>query len=211
LGDQGLSDITFRDAIPSDREAIVALTTLTMQEHQARLPDQFLPREAPPTAWLNYLFSGQVDEKAVPFARLIVACLDDRVVGHVLLVFSFSNKSEDSRDLSCHINDISVVPDLRGKGIGTQLMRRVREVTGEEQATRVEGHVWRGNDASHKLFQGADFMPNATVYSQRLRPPMKLTGAGGATRPSHKQSSWLPLFILAVIVAAVAWAKWGAQ
>jgi ribosomal protein S18 acetylase RimI-like enzyme len=210
LGNGSLDGVTFRDAVPADREAIVALTTLTMQEHQARLPDWFLPREAPPTDWLDHLFNGIEDEKAVPFARLIVACLEERVIGHVLLLFAFSDRQGHGRDLSCHIDDISIAPDMRGQKVGTGLMQRAREVMQEEQATTVQGYVWRGNDASHKLFQTAQFSPDATVYSLRLRPPVPNVVTAEESRPSHEQSSFLPFFVLAIIVAALAWAKWGA-
>jgi ribosomal protein S18 acetylase RimI-like enzyme len=190
VGNTGLTDITLRDAVAADREAIVALTTLTMQEHQARLPDQFLPREKPPTAWIDYLSNGNIDEKVVPFARLIVACQAEKVVGHVLMVFGFEGKEPHGCDLTCNISDISVMPDLRGKGIGRLLMARAQRVMQEEQATFVQAYVWKGNDASHKLFQHAAFTPAATIYSTRLAAPIPPT-AKADIRPSAPQGSWL--------------------
>lgn len=209
MGDDGLKGLTLREAVAADRPAIERLSDLTMAEHVARLPDTFFPAEAVHKKWLDYLFQGTIDEKAVPFARLIVACLDDRVVGHVLLAFSFSDKGDHGRDLVCLVSEISVTPELRAKGIGSALMDRVQEVVREEQATRIEGYVWRGNEASHKLFQNAAFTAVATRYFTRLAPPVQNTAANPQTRPSAPQASWQWLVLIALIVAAMAWARWG--
>jgi GNAT superfamily N-acetyltransferase len=210
VGNVGLGNITLREAVAADRGAIEALSMLTMREHETRLPDNFLPRDAVHTKWLDYIFGPAVDERSVPFARLIVACLDDRVVGHLLLLFNFSNRGDHGRDLKCHVSDLSILPDLRGRGIGTLLMQRVQTVLREEQFTEVEAYVWRGNDASHKLFQNAAFVPAATLYTTRLGPPFPPT-VQSTLRPAAPQSSWLLLGIMARIVAALAWAKWRPQ
>ncbi len=209
MGDDNLKGLTLREAVAADRTAIEKLADLTRAEHVARLPDTFFPAESVHEKWLDYLFQGTIDEKAVPFARLIVACLDDRVVGHVLLAFGFSDNGDHGRDLVCHVSDISVTPDLRAKGIGTVLMDRVKEVIREEQATRIEGYVWRGNEASHKLFHNAAFTPIATRYSTRLAPPVPQSAANPETRPSAPQASWQWLGLLALIVGALAWVRWG--
>ncbi|MGL4321426.1 MAG: GNAT family N-acetyltransferase, partial [Paracoccaceae bacterium] len=124
------------------------------------------------------------------------------------MLFNFDNKGPHGRDLVCHIADITVAPDLRSQGIGTALMQKATEVLHEEQATRVEGTVWRGNDASHKLFQDAEFVPESTSYARRLSAPMPVK-AGDDRRPASGQSSSFWLIILAIIVAVLAWAEWG--
>jgi ribosomal protein S18 acetylase RimI-like enzyme len=209
VGNHGLKNIILRDAVPADHDAVVAISTITQHEHEARLPDIFLPGSdhTMPDTFAAAL-SNLPRVADAPFARLIVACQNDRVIGHVLLLFNQTATAPDLYDLRCHIHDLSVHPDFRARGIGSGLMAQALDVCREEGATDLQGYVWQGNSASMQLFTKAHFVPAATLFSKRLGPPLHRAATCDAR---SDQASALPtgdmLIILGVVVAILLTAR----
>jgi GNAT superfamily N-acetyltransferase len=110
-------------------------------------------------------------EAGMPFARLIVLRDDTRVAGHAFLKFGQVAVSGQAQDLTCHIDDISLHPDFRGQGLGKALLEKIESVCHDEGASVVQGHVWRGNHTSEKLFENAAFQTAAKIFSKRMSAP----------------------------------------
>lgn len=174
MGPVGVSAFTFRDAIAADRDAVIAISAITLSEHQARSPDDFPPEGDDGTMQMfdAYLDSPRRDGSE-PFHRLIVACHLERVAGHVLMAFGNSAVGDRLQDMNCHIVDLSVHPDFRNQGIGAALLLQVQNTCRDEGVTVMRGYVWQGNAPSTALFSGAGFDPSATVFRQRLAPPCR--------------------------------------
>ncbi len=208
MGNGGLNNVILRDAIPADHDAIVAISTITQHEHEARLPDIFLPgsdHEMPDTFAAALANLPRIDD--APFARLIVACQNDHVIGHALMLFCQTATAPDLYDLQCHIHDLSVHPDFRGRGIGTALMAKALDVSREEGATDLQGYVWQGNAASKQLFAKAHFVPAATLFSKRLGAPLRRSTPLSARTDQAAAPSRDLLIILGIVVAILVTAR----
>jgi [ribosomal protein S18]-alanine N-acetyltransferase len=60
-----------------------------------------------------------------------------------------------------HINNLAVLPDLRGRGLGTTLMRRVLTEGLRLGATRATLEVRASNEAARRFYEGLGFRPTA--------------------------------------------------
>ena len=210
MGAGGVSAFTFGEARPQDRDQIVAISEITLREHQDRSPDDFLPG-APDgteeTFAAYFLDAPRLD--GVPFERLIVARDGDLIAGHVLMSFGFSRVDDHDADLNCHVVDLSIHPDYRRQGLGAKLLSLAQEACADEGATIIRGYVWQGNEASANLFEAAAFGPAARIYRRRLAPPRPLPKAltdrvAGDAKAGSKGFDYLPILFVVVLVLVLA-------
>lgn len=76
-----------------------------------------------------------------------------------------------------HINNIAILPELRGQGIGTALMHRVMEEARNLGAKRATLEVRASNEGARKLYERLGFYVAATrrnYYSQPVEDALIL-------------------------------------
>lgn len=167
-----MSNLIFEEARPGDRDAIRAISTITLEEHRARLPDEFPEHDESGTGpWLDFHFEPPRNRSKQFFTRLIVCRDEGAPVGHVLLLFHKTPYGTTRHDLEVSVFDISVHPDHRGRGIGPRLLAEAERVMRAAAATRVRASVWRDNPRSAAMFAANGYDAVNTTFTRRLAPP----------------------------------------
>lgn len=69
-----------------------------------------------------------------------------------------------------HINNVAILPELRGRGIGTALMRRVMEEARRLGAKRATLEVRASNEGARKLYERLGFYVAATRRNYYSHP-----------------------------------------
>lgn len=85
-------------------------------------------------------------------------------IGFVLNYFSFSSLALGKIVV---LNDLYVVPDARGQGIGELLVRQVFELAKENGAVRVDLGTPKDNLVAQKLYERLGFVRETKFYSYR--------------------------------------------
>jgi len=138
-----------------DLPAILEMAGCTFREHRARNPRAF-----PDTTLLKL---EERHRDAVDLAgdapTSFVARRDDAVAGHILL---------RPINVGGMVYDIGVLPDHRQQGVGLALLEHATGIAKQRHWRALVATVWDGNDASHRLFQKANFTDQSLV-PQALR------------------------------------------
>ena len=167
-----MSGLHIRDARPSDRDVIPALTLAAYQEYAPLMPAH----------WDGYRRNIVATLADVKPAEQIVAEDDGHMVGTVLLypagtVFS----SADGLQVTLRwpeIRLLAVVPGARGQGVGTALMRECVRRARQAGAAALTLHTTDIMQAAIRLYERMGFMraseldfhpaPGVTVKGYRL-------------------------------------------
>ncbi|NJK70191.1 MAG: GNAT family N-acetyltransferase [Microcoleus sp. CSU_2_2] len=101
----------------------------------------------------NHLFGDR------PFAEAILAECEGRVVGWALF---FHNYSTFLTQPGIYVEDLFVLPELRGRGIGKSLIVYLANLTVERGCGRLEWSVLDWNELAIGFYKGigADVMPD---------------------------------------------------
>lgn len=83
-----------------------------------------------------------------PSVALLVAELDDRVAGYSVTWFT---------DDAAELGDIAVLPELRGRGIGSLLLRESITLAAGRGARFLHLEVRHGNEVARRLYEKAGF------------------------------------------------------
>ena len=96
----------------------------------------------------------------------LVAELNGRIVGYLELTKHWS--SEDAT----YISLVNVHPNLRGRGIGTRLIKEAVVRSISIGARRIDLHTWPGNSRAIRLYKKLGFfwVPETSVYMQNFIP-----------------------------------------
>jgi ribosomal protein S18 acetylase RimI-like enzyme len=206
LGAGGLIDLTFRDAEARDLPKILELTAETWDLHRTHYPEDF---DAARWASTVKELQSRFDEKAktgLPPITLIAEAKGE-FVGYVTAVRGLNDRSGDRHDVTGHIDDIAVLPDCRRKGIGAQLLARMKERLRAEHTTLVKAAVWSFNADSKALFERASFAGRYTMVCERLSAPHyssdKQTTADKPRSRIGAKPDDLALLGLAIVVAVL--------
>jgi len=94
-----------------------------------------------------------------PYAEAIVAECQKQVVGFALF---FSNYSTFLTQPGIHLEDLFVLPDFRGNGIGKALITSVAELAVERDCGRLEWSVLDWNEGAIAFYRniGASILPD---------------------------------------------------
>lgn len=84
---------------------------------------------------------------------LLVAEVDDRVVGQIFIQFNYFRAELDDGVPSGYLHAFRVRPELRGQGIGTQLLRRAEVALRERNLDRAVVAVARDNQGALRLYK----------------------------------------------------------
>lgn len=94
-----------------------------------------------------------------------VAVENDRIVGLVNYVI---HRSTWSADNFCYLEDLIVLPEIRGKGIGKQLIEWVQKQAKDNQCSRLYWHTQETNKRAQKLYDWVAETPGVIEYRMPL-------------------------------------------
>ena len=141
-------------ARPEDLEQLVALLGLLFEDEEEFAPDADKQRRA---------LQAIVSDPGV--GRLFVAREGERIVAMANLLYTVST-AEGGR--AALFEDLVVLPERRGRGIGSALLRHVIDAARKEGLTRVTLLTDRGNKRAQALYRKMGFVAS-TMTAMRLK------------------------------------------
>jgi ribosomal-protein-alanine N-acetyltransferase len=118
-----------------------------------------IERKSFSTPWTEATFRGLMRR---PSAALVVAELDDAVVGYLVMWF-VAKEAE--------IGDIAVLPELRRQGIGRALLQRAIEEARSRLASGIVLEVRASNEGARLMYGEAGFMVVGSRPEYYTEPP----------------------------------------
>lgn len=95
-------------------------------------------------------------KNGTPSAEVLIASLDERPVGFALF---FPNYSTFLARSGIHLEDLFVLPEERGKGIGEALLNAVAKVALDRKAGRLEWAVLDWNEPAIQFYRKKGAVP----------------------------------------------------
>lgn len=113
-----------------------------------------------------------------PAAEVLIARLGDTPVGFALFFPSYSTFRAKP---GIYLEDLFVLPEHRGRGVGTALLTRVAQIARERDCGRLEWSVLDWNQPAIEFYQrvGAMVMPDWRICRMTPHQFVKLAGEGG--------------------------------
>ncbi len=146
--------LTIRPAVISDVPAILSFVReLAIYE---KLSHEVVATEA---LFAEYLFGKH------PVAEVIIAEWEHQPVGFALFFHNFSTFLGRP---GIYLEDLFVLTDMRGKGIGKALLTYLAALTKERQCGRLEWSVLDWNEPAIKFYRSIGAMPMDEWTVQRL-------------------------------------------
>lgn len=98
-----------------------------------------------------------------PYAEAVIACEDDKPVGYAIYYFTYSSFQALP---GLYLEDLFVIPESRGSGVGRRLMGWVANKAVERGCFRMEWAVLNWNEPAIGFYKslGAEPMNEWTVY-----------------------------------------------
>ncbi|TFH34072.1 MAG: GNAT family N-acetyltransferase [Bacteroidia bacterium] len=114
-----------------------------------------------------------------PYAEVIFAVIDGKEAGFALF---FNNFSTFLGKPGIYIEDLYIIPEYRGRGVGRELLRFIASIAVENGFGRVEWWVLNWNPA-RKFYEkiGAESMDEWVVYRLTGEKLIKLAGETTST------------------------------
>lgn len=147
---------TLGAARPEDLEQLVELLGLLFDDEEEFAPDADKQRRA---------MQAILSDPGV--GRSFVAREDERIVAMANLLYTVST-AEGGR--AALFEDLVVVPERRGRGIGAALLRHVIDSARQEGLTRITLLTDRGNKRAQALYRKMGFVAS-TMTAMRLTLP----------------------------------------
>jgi GNAT superfamily N-acetyltransferase len=139
-------------ARPEDADAVVALLAAQLEEHAIPLAPKLLVEAV----------HGALEDDGR--ALILVARVDDQPVGLAYLSFQWTLE-RGGRVL--WLEELYVLPELRGRGIGAQLLRATLDVARARACLAVELEVEASHARASNLYARAGFRPLDRVHWTR--------------------------------------------
>lgn len=136
-----MENITIRQAGPEDLDKVRELKRQLDEETADLVPAALRPAVDDPE---DDYWRGAVDGTE---GFVLLAQAGSETVGMLLAEWRGA----------CLISDLIVLPDYRGKGLGTRLVREAGEVARKRGSSCLTLHVLRGNDRAEKLYRALGF------------------------------------------------------
>lgn len=97
------------------------------------------------------------------FVEILIAEFDGKAVGYALF---FKNYSTFLGKAGIYLEDLFVLPDYRGKGIGKSLLKKVISIAKERDYGRVEWSVLDWNEPAIEFYQkiGAESLEEWKIF-----------------------------------------------
>jgi ribosomal protein S18 acetylase RimI-like enzyme len=131
----------------AERRSTIALTIRPIAAGDIPLIDTLMPRRMPGT------HRERMEKQERGEALYLVAWLDVRPVGHLLLRWDGSASSPGASTTWPTFSDISVPADLRSRGIGSQLMEHAERLVAQRGYRQVGLSVALDNPRARALYE----------------------------------------------------------
>lgn len=102
----------------------------------------------------NMLATLDEVQKPSPYADIYILESDGRTAGYALTAYTFSNEAGGR---VVWIEEVFILPEFRGKGLGGEFLRYVKENFGDFARIRLE--VEESNDGAVRLYRREGFEP----------------------------------------------------
>ncbi len=146
--------IIVRQADVGDAEILAKLNRFVQELHLTNMPHRFKPIESGAVAeWFRLMMEN-------PSTRAWIAEVDGTAAGYVLAVtYDRPETPFCSRRVYCEIDQISVSPEFRRKGLAKALVERVLAEACSNGIQDIELNSWSFNIDAHKAFVALGFHP----------------------------------------------------
>jgi ribosomal protein S18 acetylase RimI-like enzyme len=149
--------VTIRPATVADQVAIAELNAVVQQMHHDVAPEWFKPPEM--EAIVDY-FGQALRSEAL---RAFVVEADGAVRGYALARLQKQPETALTHGgLVVELDQISVDPAYRGRGLGRQLIDQVKWLASDVGAARLQLTVWELNRHAREVFERAGFAAMTT-------------------------------------------------
>lgn len=156
--------LIIRRAEETDFPAVQRLEELEFQLHRQARPDYFKTLEE------SYTRQEFQELLALPCPIAWVAEWEGQVAGLCFGKIDWTPENEVCRPRKvAFIQDLATLPDHRGRGIGTALLRRAREQAVAEGAESLELTVWDFNERAVALYERMGLGMQYHRMEERLR------------------------------------------
>ena len=156
--------IRIRQADVNDVEILAKLNRFVQELHVTHMPQLFKPVEKDV---IEEWFRSMIENPAV---RVWIAEAEDTAAGYVLtVIYDRPETPFCFRRVFCEIDQISVSPEFRKKGLAKALVERVLAEARSSGIQDIELNSWSFNSDAHKAFGALGFLPlivrfNRTSY-----------------------------------------------
>ncbi len=151
--------ISVRRAGRGDAELLAGLNAFVQELHSARMPDRFKP--ADPFAAAEWFRTMMED----PRARAWMAEVEGTPAGYVLSVcYDRAENPFCFRREYCEIDQISVVPEFRRRGVARALVGAVLAEARSNGIVEIVLNSWSFNAGAHEAFRALGFAPEIVRF-----------------------------------------------
>lgn len=130
-------------ALPSDRHAIIQLLAAQLAEHDIPLSSTSLQNAV----------NGFFDEPRR--GRILVARNNEIVIGVAVLSYTWTLERGGQ---TCWLDELYVMPQWRGHGLGTTLVRKAVEITTKDGCIAMELEVESSHERAANLYKREGFL-----------------------------------------------------
>lgn len=99
---------------------------------------------------------------AEPDSFILVAQRGESLVGYAMVHLRSASPTWSSSERAAEIETLSVLPEMRGRGVGGALLQAVRERLEPLGLSELSLHVLAGNDDATRFYERQGFRPFAT-------------------------------------------------
>lgn len=152
--------VVVRRATQDDAEIVADFAMKLVDQHRAYDPQRFA--RIATLEGMQWFYGGQTEEK---YAVVLVAEVDDRVVGFAYVTYEEKNYAELAIT-AAHLHDIYVDERMRHSGAGRELIEAVASEAKQFGANKVLLSVAAKNTAGQGFFEHAGF--TTTMHEMML-------------------------------------------
>ncbi|MDX3239651.1 GNAT family N-acetyltransferase [Streptomyces sp. ME03-5709C] len=146
--------IKIRTASSDDAPVLASLNGIVHELHARHRPDLFVG--SPEQDVLEAFFLARLTDPSV--TAFVAESSDGRTLGYAQArVVSWDSSALVRSDLVISLDQIAVVPDASGMGVGSALLEAVREVGREAGCRRLVTEVWDFNEGARAFYDAAGF------------------------------------------------------
>ncbi|MEM7627137.1 MAG: GNAT family N-acetyltransferase [Planctomycetota bacterium] len=155
-----MHDFTLRSATRQDLDSLVELNAIVQALHHDARPERFRPVAS---AEVRVEFARRLDD---PDSRAWLAVDGDGgAVGYAMAVPRSREKTPFAWPRHwVELDEMGVLPEWRGKGIGRSLIEKVAE---SADGLDVELTVWSFNETAQSVYAAAGFVPQTVRMARR--------------------------------------------
>ncbi|SEL25074.1 GNAT family N-acetyltransferase [Streptacidiphilus jiangxiensis] len=159
--------ITIRTASTDDAPLLARLNGIVHELHVAHRPDLFV--DSPGQDALEALFRARLGDPSV--TAFVADDSDGRSLGYAQArVVSWDASALVQPDRVVSLDQIAVVPEAGGMGVGSALLEAVRDMGRKAGCRRLVTEVWDFNEGARAFYDAAGLQPMNVRLDQPLCP-----------------------------------------